>query len=485
MYIESSRHEVREESSQKRGESGWGQPPAGPPHFERGELPVNLQGRALLPEDDGYSDETRTYNLRNDVRPGVVIAAASARDVQAAVRLAAAKGAPIAAMATGHAMQPVPIGPDAVLVSTRAMRDITVDAEARTARIEAGVRWGEAVAEMTKFGLAPLNGASPSVGVVGFVLAGGHSPMLGRAYGYAADHVNSIEVVTADGRLRTVTAVSDAELFFGLRGGKGNFGIVTAVEIELFPVTTLYGGSIFFPARSATAVLDAYREWVQTVPDSMSSSAALVRMPDAPILPEPLRGRQVVSIRISCTEPSENAAALVEPLRTVTAPLMDTVREMPYADCASIHSDPVDPTAVLERAGLLRELTPETVDALVAVAEETTAPPDLLEIRHLGGAFARQPGVPNAISYRDAAFTLFIANIGGAIDADAIDAAQTMAIERLRPWCTGYTLLSFMSDADTTERGYTPEVYRRLASLKQRVDPFNLFRLNHNIRPEV
>ncbi|MFI6732514.1 FAD-binding oxidoreductase [Nonomuraea sp. NPDC050451] len=485
MYIHSSRHEAREETSQKLGESGWGQPPAGLPHFERGELPVTLQGRALLPEDDGYSDETRTYNLRIDVRPGVVIAAASARDVQPAVRLAAAKGAPIAAMATGHAMQPVPIGPDAVLVSTRAMRGITVEAEARTARIEAGVTWGEAVAEITKFGLAPLNGASPSVGVVGFVLAGGHSPTLGRAYGYAADHVNSIEVVTADGKLRTVTAVSDPELFFGLRGGKGNFGIVTAVEIELFPITTLYGGSIFFPGKSATAVLDAYREWVKTVPDSMSSSAALLRMPDAPTLPEPLRGKQVVSIRISCTDPSENAAALVEPLRTVTTPIMDTVREMPYADCASIHSDPVDPTAVLERAGLLRELTPETVDALVAVTEETTAPPDLLEIRHLGGAFARQPGVPNAISYRDAAFTLFIANIGGSIDANAIESAQTMAIERLRPWCTGYTLLSFMSDADTTEQGYTPEVYRRLASLKQRVDPFNLFRLNHNICPEV
>ncbi|TYB64924.1 FAD-binding oxidoreductase [Nonomuraea sp. PA05] len=444
-------------------------------------MPVDLQGRALLPGDDGYAEETRTFNLRGDVRPGVVIAAASARDVQAAVRLAAAKGAPIAAMSTGHAVQPVPIGPDAVLVSTRALRGITVDAEARTARIEAGVRWGEAVGEITKFGLAPLNGASPTVGVIGFVLAGGHSPTLGRAHGFAADHVRGIEVVTADGRFRTVTAGSDPELFFGLRGGKGNFGIVTAVELDLFPVTTLYAGSLVFPFQSAAAVLNAYRAWVETVPETVSSSAALVRMPDIPVLPEPLRGKQVVSIRVCCT--GSDGAALVEPLRAVATPIVDLVREMPYADCASIHSDPLDPASVQERGGLLRELTADTIDALLAVAGGTTAPPDLLEVRHLGGALARQPEVPNAISCRDGAFTLFMANIGGTDDAERVDAALSAAIERLRPWCTGYTLLSFMSDVDGVEQGYTPEVHRRLVSLKQRVDPANLFRLNHNIRP--
>ncbi|MGW3352956.1 FAD-binding oxidoreductase [Nonomuraea rubra] len=460
-------------------------PSAGPSTFDRNDLPAELRDRALLPGDDGYAAETRTFNLRADVRPGVVIAAASARDVQAAVRLAAARNAPVAAMATGHAVQPVPIGPDAVLVSTRALQEVTVDAEARTARIEAGVLWGQAVAEITKYGLAPLNGASPGVGVVGFVLAGGHSPTLGRAHGYAADHVNRIQVVTADGELRTVTGDSDPELFFGLRGGKGNFGIVTAVEIALFPVTTLYGGSLIFPAQSARTVLNAYREWVETVPETMSSSVALLRLPDAPVLPEPLRGQQVVSVRISCTDPAERGAALVEPLRAVATPIMDLVREMPYADCASIHSDPVDPAAVQERGGLLRELTAETVDALLAVAGAAVAPPDLLEVRHLGGAFARRPRVPNAISYRDAAFTIFMANIGGTAGAEEIDAAQAAAIERLRPWCTGYSLLSFMSDVDGVERGYRPEVYRELVSLKRRVDPANLFRLNHNIRPGV
>ncbi|MGR6923513.1 FAD-binding oxidoreductase [[Actinomadura] parvosata] len=457
-------------------------PPTGPSLFDRRELPADL--RALLPGDDGYADETRTYNLRADVRPGVVIAAASARDVQAAVRLAAARNAPIAAMATGHAVQPVPIGPDAVLVTTRAMQGVTVNAEARTAWIEAGVLWGQAVAEITKFGLAPLNGASPSVGAVGFVLAGGHSPTLGRAHGYAADHVHRIQVVTADGRLRTVTPGNDPDLFFGLRGGKGNFGIVTAVEIALFPVTTLYGGSLIFPAASARTVLNAYRAWTGTVPETMSSSAALLRLPDAPFLPEPLRGRQVVTIRLSCTDPAPTSAALIEPLRAAATPIMDLVREMPYADCASIHSDPLDPAPVQERGALLRELTPEIVDALIAIAEAPAAPPDLVEIRHLGGAFAREPLVPNAISYRDAAFTLFMATIG-APDPAETHAAQSAAMERLRPWCTGYTLLSFMSEVDGVEQGYRPEVLRRLVALKRRVDPANLFRLNHNIRPDA
>ncbi|MFG2071508.1 FAD-binding oxidoreductase [Nonomuraea maritima] len=451
------------------------------PTFVRAELPADLQGRALLPGDEGYADETSTFNLCADVRPGVVVAAASAFDVQAAVRFAAAGNAPVAALSTGHGLPPVPIGPDAVVVSTRALRGVTVDAEARTARIEAGVRWADAVAEITKYGLAPLNGAAPGVGVVGFVLAGGHSPTLGRAHGFAADHVTEIEVVTADGALRTVTADSDPEMFFGLRGGRGNFGIVTAVEIELFPVTTLYAGSVFFPGESAAAVLNAYRAWVETVPESVSSSVALLRMPDAPFLPDPLRGRQVVSVRISCSDPAVNGPALVEPLRAVTTPLLDTVGEMPYADFAAIHADPPGPIPARDRSGLLRELTAETVDALVAVADETTAPPDLVEIRHLGGAFARPPAVPNAISCRDAAFTLFITTVGG--DPEVVGAAQTAALERLRPWSTGMALPSFLSDRDATERGYTPDVQRRLAALKHRVDPANLFRLNHNIRP--
>lgn len=449
--------------------------------FVRAELPADLQGRALLPGDDGYADATSTFNLYADLRPGVVIAAASARDVQAAVRFAAARNAPIAALSTGHGLPPVPIGPDAVIVSTRALRGVTVDAEARTARIEAGVLWGDAVAEITKYGLAPLNGAAPSVGVVGFVLAGGLSPTLGRSHGYAADHVTEIEVVTADGELRTVTADSDPELFFGLRGGRGNFGIVTAVEIALFPVTTLYAGSVFFPGESAAAVLNAYRAWVETVPESVSSSVALLRMPDAPFLPDPLRGRQVVSVRISCSDPAVNGPALVDPLRAVTTPLLDTVGEMPYANFAAIHADPPGPIPALDSSGLLRELTAETVDALVAVAADPTAPPDLVEIRHLGGALARPPAIPNAVTSRDAAFTLFITTIGG--DPEAVRTVQSSALDRLSPWTTGMVALSFMSTHNTTDHAYPTDLQHRLSTLKHRIDPTNLFRLNHNIPP--
>jgi UDP-N-acetylenolpyruvoylglucosamine reductase len=457
------------------------------PAFDRAALPAGLKGRALLPGDPGYADEVKTYNLTLAHQPGLIIAAAAASDVQAAVRLAAERGAPVAVLATGH--QPsLPITAGAVLVTTRAMRGAVVDARRRTVRVQAGTILKEVVDESVKAGLAPLTGSSPIVGVVGYTLGGGLSPTLGRAYGYAADHVRSIDIVTADGRLRTVNAKNEPELFFGIRGGKSNFGIVTAMEFDLFPVTTLYGGSIFFPGDSAKAVLNVYREWVETVPDAMSSSVALVRMPDVPAVPAPLRGKLVCSVRIAYSGSVKAGATLVKPLRAAAPAIIDTVQQMPYGGFAAIHSDPVDPVPAYERTGLLREITSETVDAIIAAAGPAAPYPlALTEVRHLGGALGRQPKTPNAVSNRDAAFTLFVAGIGGPADAAAITAAEDALIEKLKPWSTGQMFLNFMTSADAAptavQRAYQPPVYQRLAALKREVDPANMFRLNHNIAP--
>ncbi|WP_433221356.1 FAD-binding oxidoreductase [Dactylosporangium sp. CS-047395] len=387
---------------------------------------------------------------------------------------------------TGH-QHSVPVD-GGLMISTRAMQQVLINAEQRTARVEAGVRWGQVVPKAAKAGLAPLNGSTGGVGVVGYTVGGGLSPTLGRALGYADDHVTSLDVVTADGQLRTATATTEKDLFFAVRGGKSNFGIVTAVEFRLFPVQTLYAGNLFFPGELAKDVLNAYRTWVATVPEAMSSSVALMRIPPLPSAPEPLRGRFVVTVRIAYAGSALTGADLVKPLRAIGPMVLDTVTEIPYTDFASIHADPVDPVPAYERTALLRELSAATVDELVAVAGPGAAVPlTMVELRHLGGALARPPAVPNAVSNRDAAFTLFTAGVGAPADTAAITRQQDELIRRMRPWSTGQTYLNFLSSADATAEqvrtAFIPETYNRLVQLKQQYDPTNMFRLNHNIKP--
>ncbi|MEU4690450.1 FAD-binding protein [Actinoplanes sp. NPDC023714] len=465
------------EAAQAGGRGG--QPPLCPP--------TGLKGRALLPGQAGYAEEIAGFNLVQIPNPGLVIAAENTRDVQIAVRLAARRRAPIAVLATGH--QPsVPIGRDAILVSTKGMRDVTIDDRRRTARAEAGARWTHVLDKSLPEGLTGINGSTPDVGVVGYTLGGGLSPTLGRRYGYAADHVRSIDLVTADGRLRTVTGWNDPELFFGVRGGKSNFGLVTAVEFDLFPVSTFYGGAIIFDGKDAARLLHAYRRWVRTVPEAMSSSVALMHIPDAPTSPPPLRGKAIVSLRICWTGRRDTGEALVRPLRGIATPLLDTVTEQPYAAFPAIHSDPAGPVPAYERTGLLRDLTGDAVEALVAVAgPDAPYPITMVEVRHLGGALARQPRHPNAVAHRDAGFTLFAAGGAGPEDAPALREALARVVRRMQPWSTGGSYLNFMSVDEASTRAvshaYPEHVYRRLRKLKRRVDPHNLFRLNHNIPP--
>ncbi|TQS40369.1 FAD-binding oxidoreductase [Cryptosporangium phraense] len=451
----------------------------GPGPFTR---PRGLDGRALLPGDRGYALETAPFNLTQQPTPGLVIAAETPADVRAAVRLATERHAPVAVLATGH--QPsVPIGRDAVLVSTRSMRGVTIDARRHRARAEAGALWQDVLDKCVPAGLAPIVGSTPIVGVVGYTLGGGLSPTLGRTYGYAADHVRSVDLVGADGRLRTVTADSDPELFFGLRGGKSNFGLVTAIEFDLFPVTSFYGGAIYFDGKDAARLFHAYRRWTTTVPDAMSSSVALIRMP--PAAPPPLRNKLVAALRI-CYLGSEKAGkSLVEPLRAAATPLIDGVKTQPFEAFPSIHADPVDPVAAYERTGLLRELTADAVDTLIALTGPAAPVPiSLVEVRHLGGALGRAPEQPDAVSNRDAAYTLFMAGFG---EADATRSAEAEVIRRMAPWSTGGMYLNFMAEDDASpdavRHAYRPDVYQRLRRLKRRVDPTNTFRLNHNIPP--
>jgi FAD/FMN-containing dehydrogenase len=252
---------------------------------------------------------------------------------------------------TGH--QIVGTAHGAVVIATHRMNDVAIDAAGRTARVGAGAVWSEVIEKTAEAGLAPLNGSNPTVGVSGYTLGGGLSPTLGRSHGYAADHVRSLDVVTADGELRHVDTGSEPELFWALRGGKGNFAVVTALEFGLFPVPRLYGGGLYFPGERMADVLRALTAWHPGTRETMVSSLAVLRLPPLPGLPEPLRGTFAVSLRFAYNGSAEDGERMIAPLRAVAPAVLDTVADMPYTEVASIHNEPTEPLPYYEQLARL------------------------------------------------------------------------------------------------------------------------------------
>jgi len=249
------------------------------------------------------------------------------------------------------------------------MRGVRVDPVAQTARVEAGALWTDVIPEAQAHGLAGLLGSTSHVGVVGYTMGGGFG-WLGRKYGFNAASVREADVVTADGELVRVSADEHPDLFWGLKGGGGNFGIVTSLEFDLYPLTMLYGGNLFYPVQKAKEVLDAYARWSAELPDEMSTGVAFLNLPPLPVLPEPLRGKSVIALRgCYCGESPEDGEELLRPVREeLGEPIMDTFGVMPYAAMDSISMDPVDPMGARQHSEMLSELSPEAIETLVEVA---------------------------------------------------------------------------------------------------------------------
>jgi hypothetical protein len=457
----------------------------------RDDLPLlqkNLDGPCFTADTPGFDDEVAVFNQAVSHRPAVVVGATAAADVCEAVRFASQHGMDVAVLATGHGPA-LPAGPTSVMITTKRMSTVEIDCAKRTARVEAGVRFGQLVDAAASCGLAPLAGSAPGVGVVGFTLSGGASPTMGRRHGWAADHVTCLDVVTADGQLRRVSGRSGGELFGALLGGRGNFGVVTAMEFALFPVARLYAGALFFSGEHARDVLRAYRRFTATAPEDATVGVALLNLPPLPHLPSFMQGRLAVALRISYVGDPLDGERLIEPLRRAAPVLLDTVTDIPYTDFGGISADPTDPAAAVEHFGLLRDLTDEAVDAVVAVAGPgTPSRVNIVDIRHLGGAFARPPAIPNAVGARDAAYAFFALTVvppGGDV-AGYLDSGRELTAA-LAPWMHDMAHPSFQGPGDATESGtrraYDPETYRRLREVKSAFDPLNRFRTNHNIPP--
>ncbi|WP_296139036.1 MULTISPECIES: FAD-binding protein [unclassified Pseudonocardia] len=332
--------------------------------------------------------------------PDQVVVARSADDIRSAL---AADDLPVAVMSSGHGQGRVLDG--GTLISTRQLTGVTVDPARKTAWVEAGASWQHVVDAGAPHGLAPLSGSSPGVGAISYTLGGG-TGLLARRHGFAADHVRRIDLVDMTGTPHTVTADSDPELFAVLCGGGAGLGVVTGMEIDLVELTTILGGGLHLPA--SPGVLDGWRRWTGTVPEEMTSAVAMLVLPDLPMVPEALRGRHVAQVQLAwCGDPAEGREVLA-PLRELGIILRDTVREIPFTESAAVFDEPDRPHAYRSTNRLVSSLDPAALGELVGITGPSAPVTTVVGIRHLGGALARPPAVPNVVGHREAAYSVMV-----------------------------------------------------------------------------
>lgn len=433
-----------------------------------------------LPGSDDYARLTATSNLVQRISPLAVVEAGSPADVSATLRLAAAFGVQVAVQGTGHGATDEMR--DAVLVHTAALDEVTVHAEERWARVGAGVRWERVLEATAPHGLAALCGSSPDVGVVGLLTGGGLGPVA-RSHGLSSDTVRAFEVVTGDGVLRRATRDEHPDLFWGLRGGKGTLGIVTAVEIDLVELPELYAGGLWFAEADVPAVLRTWARWCELLPEEGTTSVAIMRLPDMDPFPAPLRGQVTLHVRVAWTGDPEVGEEMVRALRAVAAPVLDTVRVMPYAALGEVHADPVDPMPLHETHHLLDGLGAEGVERLlelVGPGADTTLV--AVEVRQLGGRV--REGDPCAYAHRDAAYSVFAVGLLVPEIAQAVTRDAARLGDGLAPWLADGGLPNFTvaTGREWADRVFTPLVARRLRSLARTYDPAGVLLAARGVR---
>jgi FAD/FMN-containing dehydrogenase len=427
--------------------------------------------------DDGWDDARRAWNLAADQHPFAVAVVESAEDVSAVVRVAGAHGLRLAPQATGHGAKTLPALADTILVKTAMLRDVEIDAGARRARIGAGAQWGDVIGPAAEQGFVALHGSSPDVGVVGYTLGGGLG-WLARSRGLAADSVVAVELVTAAGRIVRADREHEPDLFWAVRGGGGSFGIVTAIEIELFETPDLYAGALFWPLERAAEVLRAWRDWVATVPDEVTSLGRILHVPPLPDVPEALRGKSFAVVEAVVASPGPAAAELLRPLREL-GPAMDTFATVGPLALPHLHMDPRTPVPAIGDGMLLDDLTDEAIEAVVAGA---AAPLLSLELRHLGGALATPMAGQGAVGTLDAGYLMYAVGVAvtpetGSAVAAIVDGAKAA----LRAWECERAYFNFATRPVDAGRLFPAQTLRRLRRIRAAVDPGEIFVANHRI----
>ncbi len=422
-----------------------------------------------------------------DWHPELIARCTSTTDVTAAVNLASSRGLTIAVYGGGHGVTGAAVADGAITVDLRGMKGISVDPAAKTARVEAGCTWGEVDAATQEHALAVTGGRVSGTGVAGLALGSG-SGWLERSFGFVCDNLLAAEVVTADGREVTASSTENAELFWGLRGGGGNFGIVTAFHLQLHDLGPIVlGGMLMYPAAVAGELVRFYRDFMEKAPDEVGTGLAFICAPPEEFVPEPVRGQPVIAVVVCCSGPVDAAEEAIRPLREFGPPAIDMVAPMPYVAVQQL-LDPPNPKGMRNywTADFYDELPDEAVDALVAKATQPVSPMTQIILVPGGGAIARVDDAATAFGQRHSKWNVHFLSMWPDPAEDARNIAYTRELSgAMKPWAAGQVYLNFIGDEgpDRVRSAFGAEKYARLQALKNEWDPENRFRHNQNIPP--
>jgi len=440
-------------------------------------------GDLLEPGDDGFDEARTVFNAMIDRRPRVIARCKGAADVVAGILLAREAALPLAVKGGGHGVNGHAVCDDGIMLDLSQLKRIDVDPEARVARAQAGVNWGEFDAATQAHGLATTGGRITTTGIAGLTLGAG-SGWLERMFGFTAHNLLAAEVVTADGRVVRASEEENADLLWGLRGGGGNFGVVTQFEYRLHEVGPMVtGGMVLWPLEQAGEVVRFYRDWIEAAPDEIGGGAAVVVAPPQPFVPASLQGKPVIAvIPISFGDPE-----LLGPIREFGSPFADLVGPMPYVEVQKL-LDPGNPWGNLNywKAEAVPELRDELVDLILAHASEIRSPFSACFFQPLRGALARIPADATAINPVPGNWVVH----GIGVWATEAESDRELAWVRrwgelTAPYTNAGAPLTFSADTgeERVRDTFGPEKYERLVALKDKYDPDNVFRLNQNIRP--
>jgi FAD/FMN-containing dehydrogenase len=446
-------------------------------------LRASVRGAVLAPGDLEYAAECSGFNTALSHTPDGVVVVSSAQDVIECVRFASARGLGVQIKGGGHGDIPVSSG---LLLSTRRLEGVRVDAGTQVATIGAGVRWGEVIARAAEHGLAPISGSSPSVGVVGFLLGGGLGP-LARSHGFGSDYLVGATIVTASGDLLEVSADEHADLLWALRGGKGGFGVVTEVRLRLAPLRTLYGGSLLFDTPHMETAFRAWVSWLDQAPSTVTTSVVLARFPPHDKLPPSLRGRRLLVVRFAFPGETSEGVRLAAPLRAFAPVYLDQLDEMPAAEVAHIHNDPTDPLPASLRAGMLTHVDQALAGVLFSHLGPTQETPFAIsELRQLGEATRRDVPGGSAVGGRESSFTFSCISTDPALFETAVPERGDALMRALAPWRSAHDNVNFLSpvhSADDLRHAWPRATAMRLAEIRRRYDPDGLFATRHASLP--
>ena len=446
-----------------------------------------FRGTVWYPDDEGYDDARSVFNAMIDRRPALIARCSNADDVVAAVNLARSEALELTVYGGGHGVTGACVCDGGLCVDLRGMKGIDIDTDARSVRAEAGLTWGELDAATQEHGLAVTGGRVSTTGVGGLALGSG-SGWLERKLGFTCDNLVKAEIVTADGRKVVASEAENPDLFWAIRGGGGNFGVVTAFHLQLHPIGPIvFGGMLMYPSEIGPALVRFWRDFMAKAPDELGSGLAFICAPPEEFVPEPVRGQPVIGVVVCyCGDPDQGPAALA-PLFEFGPPALVMVQPMPYVAVQQL-LDPPNPKGNLNywTGDFYEELPDDAVDVLVAKAGRPVSPFTQIIVIAGGGAIARVDDDAMAFGQRQTAWNIHYLSMW----ADPADNEKNIAYTKdlaggMKPWSTGRVYLNFLGDEgqDRVASGFGAEKYDRLRQIKAQWDPTNLFRHNQNIPP--